>query len=372
MIGIRKLAPAVSILSPLQRMGNVEVGFAASVGTFDVLVDCMSDESNSLEGRSIILRELERRHGCQRYVKRNLFYFYMMLELHNKAMSHDFRYVSTVCHSQRIVRDEGLLFGPKLVDKYLQGANSIILSSSPLSSTMDLFHVTPPVGFGQRTLQKLLDARSLFTQRQQFQNILYHSWSLNEFFELTSWPRDTTGGGKLRFGLPVTEDIERLFSDDARERPMKQKKPTKTEDDSEIEDTSELSNNLVNQISSLDELDRDIISTKKTCIIFLSASYCRTCKGLTPKYNRFARQCIGERNMNVTFVKAEVTGASGKILSRALDVDAVPAFVMFRRGKLYGESLSISRIPSKKLDLAIEYLTEGKQWDRKAFETIDS
>ena len=68
-IGTRKLAPAVSIQSPVQRMGNLEVGFSTSVGTFDVLVDCMSDESNSLEGRSIVLRELERRHGCQRYGK---------------------------------------------------------------------------------------------------------------------------------------------------------------------------------------------------------------------------------------------------------------------------------------------------------------
>ena len=65
-IGIRKQAPSVSIQSPIQRIGDVEVGFSTSVGYFDVLVDCMSDESNSLVGGSIILHELQYRHGCQR------------------------------------------------------------------------------------------------------------------------------------------------------------------------------------------------------------------------------------------------------------------------------------------------------------------
>jgi hypothetical protein len=66
-IGTRPRAPSVIVQDPVQRMGGgVEVGFSESVGSFHVLVDCMSDESNTMEGRGVILRELERRHGCQR------------------------------------------------------------------------------------------------------------------------------------------------------------------------------------------------------------------------------------------------------------------------------------------------------------------
>jgi len=257
-----------------------------------------------------------------------------------------------------------------MVEKYLEDAASLV-SGNPTSSKLDLCYISPPVGFGPMTLQKLLNARLLFTQRQQFKNILYRNWSLKEFWELTSWPRDTSGGANLRFGLPITDDIERLLSDDAMERPLKLKKQTNSVNESVVEEVSETSNSFVTQISSLDELDKAVVSTKKTCLVFLSASYCRTCKALTPQYNRLARQLAEERNMDVSFVKADVSGQDGKMLSRALDVEAVPTFVMFRRGRLYGEQLSVSRIPSKKLDLAIEYLSEGKQWNRQAFETID-
>lgn len=255
------------------------------------------------------------------------------------------------------------------MDKYLQDVSSHLSDSPTSSSKMDVYYVSPPVGFGPTTVQKLLDARLLFTQRQQFKNMLYRSWSLKEFWELVSWPRDTSGGANLRFGLPITEDIEFLLTDEAVEPP---KKSMPNMDQSEVEEAADISNSFLIHISSLDELDKVIVSTKRTCLMFLSASYCRTCKALTPKFNRLARQLMEDRNMDVTFVKADVSSASGKLLSRALDVEAVPTFIMFRRGKLYGEQLSVSRIPSKKLDLAIQYLLEGKQWNKRAFETIDT
>ena len=72
----------------------------------------------------------------------------------------------------------------------------------------------------------------------------------------------------------------------------------------------------------------------------------------------------------LTYAEADTTGVNGKVLSKYLDVEAVPAFVLFRCGKMYGEPLSISRLPSKKLDLAVEMLVSGKEFDRKALEAI--
>ena len=57
----------------------------------------------------------------------------------------------------------------------------------------------------------------------------------------------------------------------------------------------------------------------------------------------------------------------GKMISRLLGVDAVPAFVLFQNGKRYGDTLSISKLPSKKLDVALEYMKSGKKWDRNTF-----
>jgi len=269
-----------------------------------------------------------------------------------------------------LVRDEGLLFGPKQVDAYLQEAASIVSGTPTVTSRIEPYYVSPPLGFGPATVQKLLNARVLYTQRQQTKTVIHRGWSLKDFWELVSWPRDTSGGANQRFGFPIPDDVESLLSDEAVEEPMKNVKPY--ENPSEMEEAPEMSSSYVVPISSLDELDRAIVATKKTCLMFLSASYCRTCKSLTPQYNRLARQHVEQRNMDVAFVKVDVSSASGKILSRALAVDAVPTFVMFQRGKLYGEHLSVSRLPSKKLELAIQYLSEGKLWNKKAFESIEN
>ena len=61
------------------------------------------------------------------------------------------------------------------------------------------------------------------------------------------------------------------------------------------------------------------------------------------------------------------------MISRLLGVDAVPAFVLFQDGKRYGDTLSISKLPSKKLDFALDFMKSGKKWDRGAFlKQIDS
>jgi thiol-disulfide isomerase/thioredoxin len=261
-----------------------------------------------------------------------------------------------------------------MAEKYLQDVAAIvsatIMSSSSSSSMMDPYYVSPPYQFGFTTLQKLLNSKVLFSQKQHSNHIIHRTWSLKEFWELASWPRDAAGGANFRYGFPVTEDVELILAQD--ENPKKITSASNQENGTENDALPGDINNYVLNISSLDELDKVIVSTKKTCLMFFSASYCRTCKALTPQYHRLARRLMDESKGDVTLVKADVSSMSGKILSRALDVDAVPTFVMFSRGKLYGDPLSISRIPSKKLDLAIQYLSEGKLWNRKAFESIES
>ena len=44
-------------------------------------------------------------------------------------------------------------------------------------------------------------------------------------------------------------------------------------------------------------------------------------------------------------------------------MDAVPAFVLFRKGKRFGSALSVSDLPSKKIGRALELLESGKDWD---------
>jgi thioredoxin-like negative regulator of GroEL len=133
----------------------------------------------------------------------------------------------------------------------------------------------------------------------------------------------------------------------------------KDEAEIEREITANALDSYVMSIRGVDGLQRDIIAAEKDCLLFLSAPWCRTCRYLTPLYTRMAR----ENSSEVTFAKADVTGKIGKALGKALQVDAVPTFVLFRQGQVYGSPLAISRLPSKKLEQAIDYLANGMEWD---------
>ena len=65
----------------------------------------------------------------------------------------------------------------------------------------------------------------------------------------------------------------------------------------------------------------------------------------------------------IVFAKAEASGRFGKELGRFLEVDAVPAFVLFRKGKLFGTPLSASKFPTPKISRALELLQSGADWD---------
>lgn len=82
-------------------------------------------------------------------------------------------------------------------------------------------------------------------------------------------------------------------------------------------------------------------------------------------------ESYAEGEKGILFAKADATGEVGKDLSRLLKVDAVPAFLLFRRGRRFGPAMSISRMPSKKLDAAIEMLQSGRDWDAQAIQSAD-
>jgi hypothetical protein len=78
-----------------------------------------------------------------------------------------------------------------------------------------------------------------------------------------------------------------------------------------------------------------------------------------------------EESSDIIFAKADTSSQLGKALSKALDVEAVPTFVLFRNGKRYGTALGVTRIPSKKLDLALHLLSSGEEWDSTAFRKLE-
>ena len=76
----------------------------------------------------------------------------------------------------------------------------------------------------------------------------------------------------------------------------------------------------------------------------------------------------GDDEYGILYAKADTGGEVGKDLSRLLKVDAVPAFILFRDGRRFGPTLSISRIPSKKLSAAIDMLESGMDWDAQTLQ----
>ena len=248
--------------------------------------------------------------------------------------------------SQRIVRDSGVLFGPKKAQEQVEQVGP---TATP---------IVPPSHFGT-TVQRLLDDNILY--KWQFKGpIALRTWNLPDFWELASWPRDSSGGANVRFGLPVIDDLgmDLLLEEIEKEETASKK----------IQYEAEAVNPFVTSIVGIDGLQQEIINTKKDCILFLSAPFCRTCRSLAPSYTRMAR--LNDNN-DITFAKADTSGKIGKELGKALEIEAVPAFVLFRNGRRFGTTLSVTKIPSNKLSLAFELLSSGKEWDSTAFQQFE-
>lgn len=77
-----------------------------------------------------------------------------------------------------------------------------------------------------------------------------------------------------------------------------------------------------------------------------------------------ARISKEELGSDLQFAKAVTsTSKAMKQLTFTLQIDSVPTFVLFRKGERYGEPLGVGKLPSVKLNRAIESLKTGKDWD---------
>jgi hypothetical protein len=118
------------------------------------------------------------------------------------------------------------------------------------------------------------------------------------------------------------------------------------------------------EIESLGDIMDEIRSQKKDAVLFVSAPYCRLCRSIGPIYNRMARISSEELKSDLQFAKATTgTSKAMKQLTFTLQIDSVPSFILFRKGEKYGEPLGVPKLPSVKLNRAIEGLKTGKDWD---------
>jgi thiol-disulfide isomerase/thioredoxin len=336
------------------------VGFSAVLDKFDSLLDTLGNEQNdvdSIMSTSMVCKKLYEIHDCHIYV-------------------------STVTESQRFVMQDGLLFGPK------KSKEHIGLVTGRASKTTAAFFPSP-VLFGS-TVETLLQKG--LTLAPPSKSISYHvrGWSLKDFWEYTTWPRDASSN--IRFGFPGSDIGGDLFDDDVIDEyedrrptmisapPLRSVKPEMFETKAEnfVDDTDP----LILEAKSVDDLQR-IVQDKTTCVLFVSAPFCRTCRYLKPQFQRLARQYpvrsstdstskltdSSTRSTNVVFIKAEGPGQIGKDIGRALGIETVPTFILYKNGRRYGTPItSITRLPSKKLEVAIYSMQNDISWDNSLFQ----
>lgn len=315
-----------------------EVGFSTAVGEFDSLIDTISNERKGMlitednpYGGSTVLKLLQSKHQCNKYI-------------------------STLTQSQQIVKNEGVLWGPGKANDHVKKMESISLARCA--------SLVPSLGFGSATLQTLLDSNVLFSIKSNNPTVS-RGWALKDFWEETSWPRDSSGMG-IRFGMPAEEeeDLDEQF------RREQERMQTRIRVGSEVgggmDDTEttkqvliDQTNPYVMQIAGVDGLAQEVVSKQKDCVVFVAMKSCRTCKGINPVFTKLARE---RGSGELMFAKADATGATGKALGRQLGIVSVPSFVLFRNGVRYG-AVSASKLPSERLDQALNDLAEGKDFD---------
>lgn len=265
------------------------------------------------------------------------------------------KYISTMTQSQQIVKNDGLIFGPGKANNHVKSMESF----SPQQYTS----LVPSRGFGSSTLQVLLENNVLFSSTNANPTSV-RGWAMKDFWEETSWPRDSSGTG-VRFGLPVAEeeDLDELFRI---EQLQLQKRRTRASTDDGMGDLeagrqpqADEKNPYVTQIVGVDGLAENILSKRRSGVVFVAMRSCRTCKGINPIFNRLARERDGG---DLMFAKADATGSMGKALGKQLGVVSVPSFVLFRDGVRYG-AVSTSKLPSDRLDKAIRDLEAGQEFD---------
>ena len=334
---------SVNVLSPSVDIGDneEEVGFTTAIGQFDSLIDTIANEQKGViitnenpAGKSTVLQLLRSRHKCDKYI-------------------------STLTESQQIVKNDGVLFGPGKANSYAKSLESI--------SSNKCIPLIPSAGFGQSTLQILLENNILFSSKNGNKATAIRGWVLKDFWEETSWPRDSSGTG-LRFGLPVSEDedLDEQFLVERSELENGRRIRVGGEggmDEKEVQGVSKVDekNPYVTHIVGVDGLAENIISKQRTSVVFVAMRSCRTCKGINPVFTRLARERSADGG-DLLFAKADASGPVGKALGRQLGLVAVPLFVLFRNGVRYG-AVSTSKLPSERLNKAIRDLESGEEFD---------
>lgn len=363
--GIRHLTPTT---------GEDGLGFGAVLGQFDAVLDVLGsefDKNSDMAEASTVIKLLAEQHGCHTYV-------------------------SMQTASQDIVVQNGLIWGPAKSKEHVTQ-----LQGRSLKATAAYF--PSPIAFGA-TVQALLENGAILPpppkQQPSASSVYVRGWTLKDFWDYTTWPRDANSN--KRFGFPGLdrsiydyddEDEDDEYGDDkSGSRPMVSAPPMSSQEirpdmfmsSKEDDDDSHPFVMNINDVKGLQQIVQDEL----TCVLFLSAPFCRTCRYLNPSFQRMARQhseqqqsapkntnnndttntnIVNSTSDSLVFVKAQASGGSGKELGRALGIDSVPSFVLFRKGRRYGQPLSVSKLPSKKLQLAMSYLQEDKAWDNALF-----
>eukprot|EP00815_Leptocylindrus_aporus_P010952 CAMPEP_0116050358 /NCGR_PEP_ID=MMETSP0322-20121206/334_1 /TAXON_ID=163516 /ORGANISM="Leptocylindrus danicus var. apora, Strain B651" /LENGTH=588 /DNA_ID=CAMNT_0003532895 /DNA_START=30 /DNA_END=1796 /DNA_ORIENTATION=+ len=329
----------VEAMSPV--VGEEDQGFAEYLVEFDSVIDTLDDEAKfvnvklidegvkRLVGEYGVGAKLKQAHQCQRYI-------------------------STLTKSQEIVLKEGLLFARPPVLTY----QSRIEKQVTLN---DLVYLPYPPGF-QNTLAKIFD-KGLLLPVDRNENgangrkkSFVRGCSFPDYAELEIWPKDTTDGAAVRYGFPGIKELTL----EARVDEMMGSLQSKDKNDRR---KSKSENPFVLDSYCIEDIQEEIIDKKRNAVVFVSASYCTTCRSITPQYTRMARISKEEKNSDLFFVKANTVGKGGKRLSKILGVESVPTFLLFKNGERYGDSFGITKLPSKKLDAIIENMESGSEWD---------
>ena len=315
----------------------LQLPFCIALRTFDALIDTIGDERNigkrdndeDMSVRSIttttagsnrsnrIVDQLDRQHQCQNYI-------------------------STYSRAQRMVRDNGLIFGPGKAKKY-ENALKNVLTDGKLKSA--LTEIVPPPDYASRVLAPLFESNFLYKTPGTFQatkDMIIRTWSVKDFWECSTWPREVEGAF-TRFGLPEGRSVEQVYDEneeeddeDVTEELSKEITSSKTKSKQKPApkgtDSSTRNNPFILDIDGVDDLESTIMNQKQDALIFLSAPFCRTCRFLYPRYARMARMGKDQHQGELIFAKADAIGRSGKQLGKYLGVQAVPSFVLFRNG----------------------------------------
>ncbi|GAX16655.1 hypothetical protein FisN_23Lh215 [Fistulifera solaris] len=347
----------ISVTSPSEN----EMGFAAKLGKFDALLDTLGDESPSSMAsfsEETVIDLLKSRHNCQQYV-------------------------STVTRQQQLFSEAGMLSGPGRAKAHVEKLAGAQLPQPPAPKQLGT------------TIQSLFEAGFTWpanktptsTVQQDDFTATVRGWTMGDYWESSTWPRDIESNA--RFGFPTTsfslwmeetedEEEEGLMvvrntspllnmlreqkNSPIRDKTPRSKKPV-SEAAAAAKERQEQNPHNILQFQGVRGLQDYIVDGELTGCVFLSAPFCRTCRYLRPQYQRLSRLQKGKRD--IVFCQADATGEIGKELGRYLGVDAVPSFILFRKGQIYGFPLAVTKFPSPVLDRALQSLESGKDWDSK-------